>query len=120
LRGSALLAAALAVLGTALLVQIEPGSAHLRLFPVLFGVGSGMMTIVRAASIVELATRTAFGAVNGAIALPALAGTALAPLAAAELRSLSGGDDAVLVALLVLAATSLAGLWWATSGPRAA
>lgn len=118
LRGSALLAASLPVLGTVALAGAEPGSALLWLFPLLYGAGNGMMTIVRAAAIAELVSRTSFGAVNGAIALPALAGTALAPVAAARLWKQSGDYGAVLAVLFLLALASLAGLAWATFRPR--
>jgi len=117
LRRSGLLAATLPVLGTAVLAAIGPGSPLLWLFPVLYGAGNGMLTIVRATALLELVSRRSFGAINGAIALPALAGTALAPVAAAHLRSLSGGYDGVLTALVALAVASLVGFWWATSRP---
>lgn len=100
------------------LARAEPGSALLWLFPLLYGAGNGMMTFARATAIAELGSRTSFGAVNGAIALPALAGTALAPVAAARLWRISGGYGAVLAVLFLLALVSLAGLTWATSRPR--
>lgn len=119
LRGTGLLAAALPLLATVVLARVAPGSILLWAFPVLYGAGNGMMTIVRAAAIVGLVTRASFGAVNGAISLPALAGTALAPVAAAELWRRSGDYEGVLVALLLLASLSLIGLWWATTVAKA-
>lgn len=122
LRAAALLAAALPVGGTLVLAVVGPRSPLLWIFPLLYGAGNGMMTIVRAAAIADLLGRSSFGAINGAIALPALLGTAVAPVAAAQLWHLRGNYDAVLAALLGLALTSLAGLLWATSerrpGPR--
>lgn len=115
LRAAALIATVLPVAATATLAATGPGSPLLWLFPLLYGAGNGMMTIVRATAIAELLGRASFGAVNGAIALPALAGTALAPVGAAWLRDLSEGYDAVLWALTALALTSLLGLTWATS-----
>lgn len=118
LRASALLAATLPLLGTAVLAAVRPGSWLIWLFPLFYGAGNGMLTIVRATAIVELLSRSSFGAVNGAIALPALAGTALAPVAAAHLWKISGGYESVLAALLGLAVATLAGFWWATTKAR--
>lgn len=118
LRASALLAATLPLLGTAVLTAVRPGSWLIWLFPLLYGAGNGMLTIVRATAIVELVSRSSFGAVNGAIALPALAGTALAPVAAAHLWKVSGGYESVLAALLGLAVATVAGFWWATTKAR--
>jgi hypothetical protein len=46
---------------------------------------------LRVTALVEFVSRSSFGAIDGAIALPALVGTALPPVAAAHLRSLPGG-----------------------------
>lgn len=118
LRAAALLAATLPVGGTIVLALVGPRSPLLWIFPLLYGAGNGMMTIVRAAAIADLLGRSSFGAINGAIALPALIGTAVAPVAAAKLWHLLGNYDGVLAALLALAVTSVAGLLWATSGRR--
>lgn len=118
LRAAALLAATLPVGGTIVLALVGPRSPLLWIFPLLYGAGNGMMTIVRAAAIADLLGRSSFGAINGAIALPALIGTAVAPVAAAKLWHLLGDYDGVLAALLALAVTSVAGLLWATSGRR--
>jgi MFS family permease len=118
LRAASLLAAALPVAGTLVLTAVGPLSPLLWIFPLLYGAGNGMMTIVRAAAIADLLGRSSFGAINGAIALPALVGTAVAPVAAAQLWYLLGGYDGVLAALLGLALTSVAGLLWATSAGR--
>mgnify|MGYP005855415487 FL=1 len=121
LAAAALLAATLPVGGTIVLALVGPRSPLLWIFPLLYGAGNGMMTIVRAAAIADLLGRSSFGAINGAIALPALIGTAVAPVAAAKLWHLLGDYDGVLAALLALAVTSVAGLLWATSarGPGA-
>lgn len=118
LRASASIAATLPVPGTVALARAEPGSALLGLVPLPYGAGHGMMTIVRAAAIAELVSRTSFGAVNGAVAPPAVAGTALAPVAAARLRGISGDYGTVPAVLFLLALVSLAGLARATSRPR--
>jgi len=75
-----------------------------------------MLTIVRATALLELVSRRSFGAINGAIALPALAGTALAPVAAARLPSSSGECDGMLTALVGRPSAAS----WVSGGPRRA
>jgi hypothetical protein len=94
-RRSGLPAASLPVLGTAVLARIGPGSPFLRLFPVLYGPGNGMLTIARATTLLGLLSRSSFGTINGTIALPVLA-----PVAAARLPSSSGECDGMLTALV--------------------
>jgi hypothetical protein len=62
-----------------------------------------VITIVRGLVVPEMLTRDAYGAINGALTLPANMAKALAPAATAALWSLSGSYDLVLAAALLSA-----------------
>src|SRR5262249_47843791 len=55
------------------------------LFALIYGAANGIMTILRGVAVPELLTREAYGAINGALALPSTLAKALAPAAAAML-----------------------------------
>lgn len=79
----------------------------------LYGAANGIMTIVRGVAVPEMVSRQAYGAINGAIAVPMVLAKAGAPLAAAWLWTLSGGYAAVLVALIGSSLAMAAAFWWA-------
>jgi predicted MFS family arabinose efflux permease len=65
-----------------------------------FGAANGIMTIVRGLVVPEMLTRDAYGAVNGALAVPTMVAKAAAPFGAALLWAASGSYVSVLIALL--------------------
>ncbi|HEY0834085.1 MAG TPA: MFS transporter, partial [Azospirillum sp.] len=56
-----------------LLVLLPPGFASLAAFAVVYGAANGIMTIVRGLAVPEMLTRAAYGAINGALAVPSIA-----------------------------------------------
>jgi hypothetical protein len=76
------------------------------LFPALaliaatYGAANGIMTIVRGLVVPEMLTRDAYGAINGALAVPTIFAKAAAPLGAALLWASSGSYISVLIAML--------------------
>lgn len=75
-------------------------------FAVVYGIGNGVMTIVRGAIPAELFGREGYGAINGAMAAPVLVAKAAGPLVAALLFAALGGYDATLHVLIVIGALS--------------
>lgn len=92
---------------------IDPGFAALAAFAVLYGVVNGVMTIVRGLAVPEMVSREAYGAINGALSLPATGAKAAAPAAAALLWAATGTYDIVLLAILAAALAAAAGFWTA-------
>lgn len=78
------------------------------LFCMLFGLGNGILTIVRGTLPQELFGRANYGAIAGALAAPSLAAKALGPLAVAALMARGAGPRAVLAMLLAGALVSFA------------
>ena len=75
-------------------------------FAVSYGIGNGVMTIVRGAIAAELFGRDAYGAINGAMATPVVVAKAAGPLVAAILFTTLGGYDATLMVLIAVGALS--------------
>ncbi|HWS74995.1 MAG TPA: MFS transporter, partial [Quisquiliibacterium sp.] len=97
--------------GALLLLWAIPAGAPfwtIALFALPFGLGNGLLTIVRGSAVTELWGRRYYGRISGTIAMPVLAANALGPLAAAWLLRLSGSYDGVLVALLAVGLTAAA------------
>src|SRR6202034_250205 len=69
--------------------------ASLALFAILLGGANGIMTILRGVAVPELLTREAYGAINGAMAVPTTIARALSPLAGALLWGATGSYAAV-------------------------
>jgi predicted MFS family arabinose efflux permease len=65
-----------------------------------YGAANGIMTIVRGLVVPEMLTRDAYGAINGALAVPTIVAKAAAPFGAALLWAESGSYLSVLIALL--------------------
>jgi len=78
-----------------------------------FGAANGIMTIVRGLVVPEMLTRHAYGAVNGALAVPAMIARALAPAGLALLWGAAGSYDAVLGAIIIMALILATGFWTA-------
>jgi MFS family permease len=91
-----------------LLWSMPAGTAFwiLALFALPYGLGNGLITIVRGSAVVELWGRSHYGRIQGAIARPVLAATATGPLAASLLWELLGDYDHVLLVLIGVAAVA--------------
>ena len=91
-----------------LLWSMAPGTPFwvLALFALPYGLGNGLITIVRGSAVVELWGRSHYGRIQGAIARPVLAATAAGPLAASLLWQLLGDYDHVLLVLIGVAAAA--------------
>jgi len=98
----------MALFPVAILVLILwPGELWLLFgFAVVYGGINGIATILRGTAVPEMLWREGYGAINGAISLPASISNALAPAAAALLWQWSGGYDAVMWVVFALLLTS--------------
>ena len=82
-------------------------------FAALQGAGAGLLSILRPVLVAEVLGRQGFGAVSGAVAVPAILASAAAPSVGAALLGL-GGTGLVYGTCLGMAAAGLAlGLWLA-------
>jgi hypothetical protein len=92
------------------------GSGHLfaaLLFVLLYGVGNGLLTIVKGTAMAEYVSRTHMGSLNGALGLPLALSRASAPLIMGLLWSADQGYSLGLSVLLLLGLVGVAALWWA-------
>lgn len=80
-------------------------------FALLFGIGNGMLTIVKGTVIAQYVNAAHVGALNGALGLPLALARAASPLAVGLLWSPEWGYGAGLLLLCTLAATGVALLW---------
>jgi MFS family permease len=104
-----------------LLLLLFPTSlAALFAFAALYGAANGIMTIVRGTSVPDLLWVEGYGAINGALALPATAAKAAAPFAAALIWAAAGGYDAVLWAIFTGSLLAVLGFWLAAATGRSA
>lgn len=78
------------------------------LFALPFGLGNGLLTIVRGSAVAELWGSRQYGRISGAIARPVLVANALGPLGAASLLKVSGDYDGVLLAMIAIGVTAAA------------
>ena len=88
-----------------------PGSPWSILFPVLFGAGMGIKTLVQATAAPEFLGEEEYGALQGIITLPVLVSQAAAPFIAAYLWQSTGNYDllqSVLLAASILSALAFA------------
>ena len=93
-----------------LLTGLGQGWAAL-LFALLFGVGNGMLTIVKGTVMAQYVSAAHVGALNGVLGLPLALARAAAPLAVGLLWSPAHGYAGGLLLLALLAATGVALLW---------
>ena len=77
-------------------------------FVVVYGMGRGMSTLLRATLIADLFGATHYGAIGGVLSACTTAATAAGPLVAGLLFDLSGNYDRLLVGLVVLAVVAVA------------
>ncbi|MEO6012069.1 MAG: MFS transporter [Devosia sp.] len=89
------------------------------LVALLYGAANGIMTIVRGISVPEMVSKQAYGAINGALAIPMVVAKAGAPLAAAWIWTATGTYSAVLLAIVGTSVLMVAAFWWtAGQSPR--
>ncbi len=81
------------------------------LFVLLFGIGNGMLTIVKGTVMAQYVSAAHVGALNGALGLPLALARAAAPLAVGLLWSPARGYLAGLALLLLLSLIGIALLW---------
>ena len=75
----------------------------------LFGLGVGLISLVRAALVADFYGLAAYASINGVLALPLTLARAAAPVAAAGLRTATGNYRLVMAAVALCAgAASLA------------
>ncbi|MCA0452191.1 MAG: hypothetical protein LCH62_20810, partial [Proteobacteria bacterium] len=101
-------------LAMALLVSGIDAAVPLLVFAGIYGIGNGLMTIVRGTIVPELFGPRDYATVNGALALPFNLSRALAPGIAAALWRISGGYDGVSLALLVALSAGFVAIWLVT------
>lgn len=102
-----LIAMGLLPLSLLLLVAGGASSWSFIAFALLYGVGNGVITIVRGAIPVELYGRDNYGVINGALAAPVLLAKAAGPLVAALALLVAPDYDTVALLLAAIAAASL-------------
>jgi len=81
-----------------------------------YGVGNGIMTIVRGIAVAELLGRAHYGALNGVLTISTTVAKALAPVAAATIWSATGDPSLMLWTMLGSALLGTVGFVWALSG----
>ena len=103
---------AYAFTGQALAVPIlvlADGTAGVVAFVILFGLGVGLISLVRATLVADFYGLAAYASINGLLALPLTIARAAAPVAAAGLRTATGNYRLVMAGVAVCSvAASLA------------
>jgi MFS family permease len=89
-----------------LLALVVPQLGVMAAFALLYGMGNGVMTIVRGATPVELYGRERYGAINGAMATPVLVAKAAGPIFASLVLTATGSLLQVLLFLAAIGAIS--------------
>jgi hypothetical protein len=91
-----------------ILMTLEPHSPLVIVFAIAFGTGMGIKTIVQATAAPEFLGRTGYGALQGALMLPAYLAQAVSPFLAAWIWQLDGRYELLQLVLLLMAAISAA------------
>jgi predicted MFS family arabinose efflux permease len=91
----------------------------LALFALVFGIGNGIMGIVRATGIAEILGTRGYGAITGALNLVLMVPRTAAPLAVAALWQMRGSYDPVIWLLTALTALGGVAFWLASMERRA-
>ncbi|CAN5359859.1 MFS transporter [soil metagenome] len=106
-----------------LLMTTEPDSSLSLLFPILFGAGMGIKTLVLATAAPEFLEETGYGALQGVVSLPVLVAQSLSPFAAAFLWQ-AGGDyrllQSVLLGMAIVSAIAFALAAWMAGSRKSA
>lgn len=111
---------AITLLPAALILLFAPAEWLLiyGVFAAMYGVGNGVMTIVRGALPAELYGREAYGAISGAMATPVTIAYAAGPFVASLLYAIGGGYPGTIVALIGIASVGAVLFFYATAHPR--
>jgi MFS family permease len=99
-------ATALPVLAMLVLISVSPMSPWFLAFPILFGAGMGIKTIVQATAAPEFLRIEEYGALQGLLAMPAQIVQAASPFVAAVLWQWSGDYEVLEFVLLTTASVS--------------
>ncbi|WP_062115569.1 MFS transporter [Collimonas pratensis] len=102
-RQVALIAIWLLPLSLALLLAPSEWLFIYGVFAAMYGIGNGVMTIVRGTLPAELYGRETYGAISGAMATPVLIAIAAGPFVASLVYSLTGGYAGTILALIGIA-----------------
>lgn len=89
-----------------LLAVVVPQLGVMALFALLYGMGNGVMTIVRGAAPAELYGREHYGAINGAMATPVLLAKAAGPIVASLVLAATASSLELLLLLAGIGAAS--------------
>jgi len=110
---------AISLLPAALLLLFAPAGWLLiyGIFAAMYGIGNGVMTIVRGALPAELYGREAYGAISGAMATPVTMAFAAGPSVAAFLYAAGGGYPGAIVAMAGIATLGAVLFFYATTHP---
>jgi predicted MFS family arabinose efflux permease len=103
------IATVLPVAAMVMLMTASPASAFVAAFPILFGIGMGIKTVVQATAAPEFLGVREYGALQGLIALPVSLAQAFSPFAAALLWPGLGSSDGlerVLISAALLSAAA--------------
>jgi MFS family permease len=99
----------------ALLLAFPDSLAALFAFAALYGMANGVTTIVRGTAVPDLLWREGYGAINGALTLPANIARAAAPFGAALIWSATGNYEIMLWSMLAVGAASALAFWYAAA-----
>ncbi|WP_034303637.1 MFS transporter [Herbaspirillum sp. RV1423] len=111
---------AICLLPVALILLFAPAEWLLiyGLFAAMYGIGNGVMTIVRGTLPAELYGREAYGAISGAMATPVTIAFAAGPFVASLLYAAGGGYPGAIVALIGIASLGAGLFFYATTPSR--
>jgi MFS family permease len=98
------------VLALLVLLLLPPSLLWLGVFAGVFGLGNGMLTIVRGTAVAEIFGRERYAEINGALAAPAVLAKAAAPLALAAIWSSARAQVSVTLTVMALVMLSSLGL----------
>jgi hypothetical protein len=110
---SGIVATVLPVLAMLVLIAVAPTSNSAFLFPLLFGAGMGIKTVVQATAAPEFLVIREYGALQGILSMPVQLTQAAAPLIAALLWQWSGSY--VLLTLVLLASAVASAMTFAAA-----
>jgi len=97
-------------------VALLMGSQHLTwalLFVLLYGLGNGMLTIIKGTAIAQYISHEHMGSLNGALGIPLALARASAPWVMGLLWSATTGYQQGLVLMTALSVVGISALWWA-------
>lgn len=102
---------ALFPLSLAVLLMAAASPALALVFALLYGIGNGMITIVKATAIASYVSRPRAASLNGLLGIPGAAARALGPFLLAALWSHSGSYELGLQVLVAFGCAALLALW---------